>query len=341
MTGSLAVAAAIVVGCGASPPEQDRAGPRAAPGYAVEIDVVAGLERPTQMVVGPDGRLWAAQLAGAEGAGEGEIVAVDPDAGTLDVLADGLDKPTGLALLDGAVWIQQRRSLLRAPLRETASGVSVGAPEVLLDGLPFNGRSEGTLTVTPQGTLLYETSGARSGADVVADSGRLWELDPHAPDSPRVVATGLKNAYAHTVLDDGSIVVTDVLEPLPGVEPDDEVNRLTAPGGDFGWPRCTGDNEPVTQLGATGQDCAGAMAPVARLGPGATPTAVVVAPWDSQSLLVARWNVGDVVRVPLSGGPPRTVLDLPGRPQHLLVQDDAVLVSDHQQGVVHRLRRAD
>lgn len=40
-------------------------------GVGLDIDVdrlVSGLEGPTQMIVGPDGRMWVAQLAGGENA---------------------------------------------------------------------------------------------------------------------------------------------------------------------------------------------------------------------------------------------------------------------------------
>ncbi|HSJ45996.1 MAG TPA: hypothetical protein VK923_15075 [Euzebyales bacterium] len=84
-------------------------------GAQVRVDrLVSGLEGPTQMIVGPDDRLWVAQLVGGENAGTGQVVAVDRDSGELDVLVDGLDKPTGIAWLDGGLWIATPTSVLRA-----------------------------------------------------------------------------------------------------------------------------------------------------------------------------------------------------------------------------------
>lgn len=332
----LALGVAVSTACGRG---EDSGTTQVADGLTVVVD---GLDGPTQMIEGPDGRLWVAQLAGPENAGRGEVVAIDPEEPSRrQVLLDGLDKPTGIAVLDGALWIQQPTSLLRAPLDLTAPPAQVDTPEVVLDDLPNNGRSQGTLTVTPDGTLLYETSGARRGSDSVEGSGILWELDPDDPGTPRVRARGLKNAYARTLLPDGRLVLTDVLEPLPGVAAEDEVNVLAADGGnaDFGWPRCVGDRQPVVDLGVGEADCQDTAAPIALLGTGSTPTSVVLSPWDPDQLLVARWNAGDVVMVPLAGGTPQVVIDALEHPQHLLVVDDHVLVTDHATGTISRWRR--
>lgn len=335
---ALALVLVTVAACADTPPRDvGESTVEPAPGFAVEANVVVGLDRPTQMIAGPDGRLWVAQLAGPEGAGQGQVVAVGRDDGTIEVLVEGLDKPTGLAFAAGALWIQQPRSLLRAVVEQPTTAPAIAATEVVVDDLPNNGRSQGTLTVTADGVLVYATSGARDGDQPAAGSGALWELDPAAPRAIRPLARGLKNGYARVELDDGAMAVTDVLEPLPGVTPEDELNVLRRPGGDFGWPTCVGNREPVADLGATPRTCRDTLAPIALLGAGATPTSVVVAPWDPSLLVVARWNSRDVVGVPLAGGAPRTLLRLSGRPQHLLVDDDGILVSDHAEGVVHRL----
>jgi glucose/arabinose dehydrogenase len=128
-------------------------------GFSAEV-LVEGLQGPTQMIVGPTGRLWVAQLAGDENAGDGQVVAVDLATGEQTILLDGLVKPVGIALLDSHLWIMARNDLLQAAID---AGDQVGAVEPVLAGLPFNGRSNGVLTVTPTGKLLYETSGARNG----------------------------------------------------------------------------------------------------------------------------------------------------------------------------------
>jgi hypothetical protein len=63
---------------------------------------------------------------------------------------------------------------------------------------------------------------------------------------------------------------------------------------------------------------------------------VVVAPWDSDTLLVALWNRGEIVAVPTADdGRPHAgevVVGQIARPQHLLIDGDRVLVSDHATG---------
>jgi glucose/arabinose dehydrogenase len=292
-----------------------------------------GLAGPTQMIAGPDGRLWVAQLAGAENAGQGQIVAVDLATRAQEVLLDGLDKPTGLAWLDGALWIATPTQVLRA------DGDPPARPRVVLDDLPNNGRSNGTLTVTPDNRLLFETSGRERDGGAVEGSGALWTLDPGRPRaSPSTLAAGLKNAYAHVYDSRGRLWTTEIAEPIGGVAAPDEINRVT-PGEDYGWPACVGDRVPVDAFGGDPVRCGRTVRPHATFAPaGATPTSVVVSPFDDRELLVALWNVGRVVAVPLDGGAPRDVLTGLDRPQHLLVDGDALLVSDHATGTIWRVR---
>lgn len=296
--------------------------------------VTDALQGPTQMTVGPDGRLWVAQLAGAEGAGEGQVVAVDA-AGDVQVMLTDLDKPTGLAWLDGAWWIQTPDAVLRA------EGTPPGEPAAVVDGLPSNGRSNGTLTPTPDGTLLFATSGRERDGGGVDDSGVLWELDPGAASDPAPVATGLKNAYAHAVVD-GELWSTEIAEPIGGVAAPDELVRIR-PGADHGWPACVGDRTPVAAYGGDDGSCADTVRPAATFGAGATPTSVVRDPFGD-GLLVALWVAGDVVAVPRTDPtitapptPSEVVVDGLRRPQHLLVDGDGLLVSDHAAGEIWRV----
>lgn len=327
---SIVLAACTGAGGGPSDPVGDVV--VADPDLEVEV-YVRDLVGPTQMIDGPDGRLWVAQLNGPEGAGVGQVVAVDPDSGAREVLVDGLATPTGIAWLDGGLWISTPTALLRA------DGDPPGAPEVVLDGLPNNGRSAGTLTVTPDGALLFETSGRERDGAAVDRSGVLWRLDPTTPDRPVPLATGFKNAYAHVVGPGGDLWSTEVAEPVGGVRAADELNRVTV-GADHGWPACVGDRTPVPAFGGDAATCRSTVAPVALFAPGATPTAVVRSPFDPQDFVVALWNVGRVVTVPADGGAPEAPL-LTGiaNPQHLLVAGDALLVSDHETGTVLRVHR--
>lgn len=340
---ALAVVAAGACGGGSGEGASDGADDVRAPSVPEGFEVttlIDGLERPTQAGLLDDGRLVVAQLAGPEGSPTGQVVVVDPaDEGLPEVLVDGLVTPTGVAVVGDELWIMERRRLTRGPL-------TGGERQVVADQLPFNGRSEGTLTALDDGRLLYNTSGDLEGTEAADGSGVLWSLDTTAstvgapgaaPASASRVATGFKHAYGRTIDPDGTIWQTEVAEQVPdgGASPDELV--AVATGTDGGWPRCAGDRRPVEGLG-TSADCETTARPHALFLDGATPTSVVIAPWDPDLLLVALWNEGEVVSVPRLGGdgPVEATPFLTGieHPQHLLVDGRRVLLTDHTGGRV-------
>ena len=303
-------------------------------GYTASL-VATGLEQPTHMTLGPDGRLWLAELSGGENAGTGQVVALDGATGEREVLLDGIFKPTGLAVLADDLWIASGRDLLRAPLTDGRPGT----PETVLQNLPFNGRSNGTLTVAPDGALLFETSGSRRGNEAVAGSATLWRLEPANP-TPQALATGLKGAYAHT-FDAGGVLYTTEIgdDPVNGQAPPDELNRVT-PGGDYGWPQCYGDRQPARNYGGTAEGCAETRAPLALFAPQSTPTSVVISPFEEDALLVALWGPATpgVVSVNTETGEVTPFISGLRAPQSLLVlPDGSLLVSDFSAGVLYRI----
>jgi glucose/arabinose dehydrogenase len=297
------------------------------------------------MMMGPDQRLWVAQLAGEENAGQGQVVAVSLTTGEQQVLLEHLFKPTGLAILAEALWVAAGRDLLRAPL--SATGVA-GPVETILKDLPFNGRSEGTLTISPAGRLIFETSGQRDGNQASEGSARLWELDPTDPTHPRPIATGLKNAYAHTFDTAGRLWITDVHDDRVNDEaPPDELN-LWIEGADFGWPPCFGHQQPALNYGGTAESCAATRSPVVLFPSHSTPTSVIASPWEENALLVALWGPPEqtIVRVPFTlvgnnaVGQVEPFVSGMQNPQHLLLlPDGSLLVSDFSAGIIYRLNR--
>lgn len=301
-------------------------------GYAAE-PLVTGLRGPTQMTLGVDGRLWVAQLAGGENSGTGQVVAVDLRTGEQEVLLRRLFKPTGLAVTETELWVMAGDRLLRAPL----AGGQVGDLEVVLRDLPNNGRSQGTLTLTPTGDLLFETSGALTARGVREGSGVLWRLDPANPNEPRPLATGLKGAYAHTFDASGTLYSTEVGDDwVNGRAPPDELNVIRG-GADYGWPSCYGDRQPARNHGGTPARCAATEAPLALFARGATPTSVVVSPFAKGELLVALWAASRVVRVDARTGEVTPFITGVTLPQHLLEDEDALLVSSFADGTVYRV----
>jgi glucose/arabinose dehydrogenase len=306
------------------------------PDVAATLDaevVATGFDGPTQLSIGEGGDWYLAQLNGGENDETGQVLRLDPD--DLDaepeVVLDGLDKPTGVAVFAGDLWVMERQRLTRTALDGSA-------PEVVADHMVFNGRSEGSLTVDGD-HLLFDTSGNRSDAPDLdgtpqTSSGTLWQVDDDG--SVEAVAIGFKHAYAQVRDSDGTLWTTEMADGSYDGEPAvDEVVAVTA-GADHGWPACVGDNRPVAENGGTEAACAELPGSQATFDVGATPTSIVVAPWDDQQLLVSLGVRGEVVSIPAdpdaAPADPTMVFDEVERPQHLVVDGDRVLLVDHDGG---------
>ena len=299
-----------------------------ADGFKVEV-VVEGLDSPTQIATLPDGRLLVAQLNGGEGEANGQVLEVDLATGRQTVLFDGLDKPTGVALFSNQIWVMERQSLARG-------GLDGGELVTVVSDLPSNGRSEGTLTPLGLDRLIYITSGDREGGSGAEGSGTIFTID--GDNNTAVLATGFKNAYGHTVADDGTIWVTEVSDgSYDGIQAKDEVLAVV-PDQDHGWPWCVGDNRTVTDFGGDERACELVPRPQGVFEPGATPTSVAVAPWDPELLVVALWNRGAIVTVPIDAevvsSEHEGLISGITHPQHLLADGDRLLVVDFDRGLI-------
>ncbi len=328
----LAVTLAVAAACGADGPAIEVEGVEVPDGFGVSM-VADGFDGPTQFVVLPDGGLVVAELNGGERDGTGRVLLVDADDPTeRTVLLDDLAKPTGVAVDDEVLWVMEQRRLTAGPFDD------LGDRTVVLDELPFNGRSEGTLTALEGGGILYDTSGSRDAArpaELKRGSGSLWFIASPGAE-PEVYATGFKHAYAHVVDAAGRLWSTEMSDgTLDGKPPPDELVRVER-GDGFGYPVCVGDGVPVAELGADRATCAGTPPSHALFEPGATPTSVAIAPWDPDVLVVALWNRGEIVTVPRSdGGRPHTPEVLVtgiATPQHLVADGERLLVSDFSGG---------
>lgn len=318
----LLITAFVMVGCGdAIVAETSDVG-----GSPIEV-IVDGLSGPTQFVFDGD-HIVVAQLNGGENDGTGQVVDIDPDGQSM-VLFDDLDKPTGVAVLGDEIWIMERTRLSRGPRNG-------GVLTVVADELPNNGRSQGTLTVTPDNQILFNTSGSARAGVVKERSGRLWIVDETGAVDE--YASGFKHAYAHVFDLDGNLLTTEVGDGIFDDQPPaDEVVPVTR-GIDHGWPNCVGDNRPVAEFGAL--NCQGFPASLAAFEPGATPVGIVVSPFDENRLLVSLWVTGEIVSVSRDGtGPIRTEFDGLSGPQHLVVRRGALYLSEFGADRIVKLNR--
>ncbi len=293
------------------------------PGFSAEA-LPTQFTQPTQFFVDEENQLWVAEINGPENAEAGRVVRIDLATGEQTVVATDLDKPTGIALLGDTLWVAARNTLVKVDSAEGPDSAIVA-----IDNLAFNGRSNGTLTVTPDGKLLATTTGRSSDPN----SGRLWTFDPinGALDE---LASGLKNAYAHVYDADGRLWMTEIGDgSLDGVAYPGEVN--------YGWPTCYGRE-------LAGTDCDDVVPAVAVLPDHATPTGIAVSPFEPDTLLVALWLTGEVVAVDVSvsaegegvSGAVAPFISEMANPQHLVTMPDGTLwVSEYATGKIWIVER--
>jgi glucose/arabinose dehydrogenase len=152
--------------------------------------------------------------------------------------------------------------------------------------------------------------------------GTVWLFDPTTKSSTPV-ATGVKNAYAHAVLPDGRIVITEIGDDIANA-PAEEINVIPlSPTADLGWPRCAGD-----------KDCAEVTRPTALFPKSSTPTGVAV---KGNDIFVTLFVTGQLMRVPFGtwtpGQPPVVPTELATGlkgPHSVLARPDGTLwISEH------------
>jgi glucose/arabinose dehydrogenase len=232
-------------------------------GFRAEV-YAKGLQSPTALAFGPEGKLYLTQLNGGENAGSGQVVRLDGPGSAPVVVLDRLLKPTGLAWTGKNLYLAAARDVLRTTL--DADG-KLAQPAKSVENLPFNGRSEGQIDLLPDGRLLFEAAGQIGDPD----SARLFTLAPGGKPEP--LATGLKNAYAHAVDPaTGRIFSTEIGDDtMDGKAPPEEINLIQS-GAAYGWPRCYAERIPAADRGGTAAICAGTQPPLVTFPPHATPT---------------------------------------------------------------------
>jgi glucose/arabinose dehydrogenase len=233
---------------------------RVAPGYAVSLYALvpkARFLRPT-----PAGDLLVSVPR------EGKIVRLlrDADGDGLpdgqEVLISGLDKPHGLDLHDGWLYIGEGSAVARVRF-DVASGRVTRAPERVVTGLPAGGNHwTRTVRIGPDGRL-YVTVGSSCNVCVEEDERRAAMLRFDADGGhPEIYARGLRNSVGFDWQPgSGDLYATDNGRDLLGDEvPPCELNRIVE-GGDYGWPVAWGDRQLDPDFGAGHEARAAASIP--------------------------------------------------------------------------------
>jgi glucose/arabinose dehydrogenase len=198
----------------------------------------------------PGGDLLASQPR------SGRVVRLLPDRdgdsvsdGRADVV-NGLNRPHGLDLHDGWLYVAETDAIGRIRFDPT-TGATSGGFERVVTGLPGGGNHwTRTLRFSPDG-WMYVSIGSSCNACVEEDPRRAT-LMRFRPDGSggEVFATGLRNSVGFDWRpEDGQIYATDNGRDLLGDDfPPCELNRVER-GGFYGWPVANGDRVPDPDLG--------------------------------------------------------------------------------------------
>ncbi|MBM4191789.1 MAG: sorbosone dehydrogenase family protein [Gammaproteobacteria bacterium] len=158
-------------------------------------------------------------------------------------LFEGLDRPNGVDLHDGWLYIAETTSVSRVRFDEQSGAIS-GKLEPLITGLTGDGNHwRKTVRVGPDGRL-YVGQGSTCNVCIEKDSRRAtimrFDLDV---SMSAIIATGLRNPYGFDWAPwDESLYATENSRDLLGDDsPPDELNCIVN-GGFYGWPFVHGRN---------------------------------------------------------------------------------------------------
>lgn len=316
------------------------------------------------MALGPGGVVYASQP------GKGQVVRlVDADgngeAESQEVVVSGQDRPHGLAVKGGWLYIANTNALVRAKL--DATGRVTGSVEKVAEYSGGGGHWSRTVVFGADGNL-YVSIGSTCNICEESNEDRAAVLRFNADGSNRVVfAKGLRNAVGMAVHPaTREIWVTqnerDNLAPDHQELPAEEINILHQ-GADYGWPYCYGDRVPNPEY-RNASRCAGTVPPALSMQAHSAPLGIAFlanaskfpADWRSDALVAfhGSWNRevptgAKVVRIRVADGKPVGYEDFItgwqgsngqrwGRPVDVLVHaDGSVLISDDQSGTIYRV----
>lgn len=337
---------------------------RAAPGFEVAI-YASDLPSARLMVAAEGGQILLSQPRG------GLVTVLEPDRdgdGRSDgrrVLFSGLDRPNGLDIHEGYLYVAEATRIFRIRFDSQAATVA-GERQVLVAGLTADGSHwRKTVRVGPDGAL-YVGQGSTCNVCIEADSRRAtvmrWPLEGGEGE---VIASGTRNPYGFDWAPwDQSLYATENGRDLLGDDlPPDELNRIVT-GGFYGWPFLHGRDIVDPDFGSTADPrVERAISPAHEFGAHTAPLGIrflrhpARPPAYARTALVAlhgSWNrstpagyavvaldfdeTGRVTERPFLDGF-RGADGLIGRPVDVVEGGDgAIYVSDDYAGVIYRVR---
>ena len=336
----VAALSAFASACGGTPHaggglEQIGAGLRGPSGLAASL-VARGVPHVSALAFDDRGRLWATG-SGASSHGTDGVYLLPRGGGPAARVVSGPKGPLGLVWIGDDLYVSSLGAVTRY---SDFTGAGFRSHRTLLAG-PVAGGENNNLVRAPDGRLLL---GISSTCDHCVPRSRFAAtIVSFEPDGSglRVFARGIRAAYglAFRPGTNELLVTMNQRDDLGAKTPGDWLALVRA-GENWGFPACFGQGGTV---------CRGVPAPLAVLDPHAAAGGLTVLTGQlggrfGDAVLVAEWQSGEVLRVPLEqaarGGPPRPQPFLTGIAHPLPVTttpDGAVLVGDWATGRIYRI----
>ena len=333
-------------------------------GFAVEI-WATGMPGGRAMARGDKGKIYL----GTRGIGRVYEVTDDGTRRSVRVVVDKLVQPAGVAMHGGSLYVMAINKVLRFDGIEGNPGV---APVDLTDKFdlpPEQHHNWKYIAFGPDGKLYVPFGAPCNICEPPKEYAQIRRYNADG-SGKEVIATGVRNTQGFTWHPKtGELWFTDHGRDWMGDKgPEDELNRMTKAGLNFGYPYCHAKGVLDADF-KRADGCKGVTLPVATMGPHAAAMGVIfytgsMFPKEYQNtMFVARkgsWNRTvkfgfDVVNVrPSKDGKKASVKPFMtgfledakagkfwGRPAYLLqMPDGALLVSDEQMGAIYRISYA-
>ena len=325
------------------------------PGYQVGV-LATGLPKARHMVMGSEGTVFVGSMAG-------NVYALSIKGGAVTqqrIVIKGLTDPSGVAFHNGTLFVADRTRIVRFDNIEQRLD-NAGPPKTVISGLPEKARHDAhAMGIGPDGKLYISVGSPCNTCEAANDEyGTILRSQPDGTGK-EVFARGIRNSVGfdwHPQTKE--LWFTDNGQDELGPErPNDELNRVSKPGENFGFPYCHDRDIADPEFGVK-HACGEFTAPVFGLGAHVAALGMrfdtAAQAKEGVSILVARHGshpptrVGyDVVRVLLAPGQtPRMEPFLTGflqgrrywgRPVDVLIlRDGSVLVSDDLNGAIYRV----
>jgi len=338
------LAAALVVvaaGCGSSHAKTSGlvaigAGLRGPSGLHATV-YARGIAHVSAFAFDPHGRLWATASGATTHGSDGVFLVARPGAHPLNVVT-GPKGPLGLVWIGRSLYVSSLGAVTRF---SGFDGTRFATRRTVLAG-PVAGGENNNIVRSPQGLLLM---GVSSTCDHCVPPSR-WAatIVSFRPDGSGLAtfARGIRAAYGLAFYPGTSelLATMNQRDDLGAKTPGDWL-ALVRRGEDWGFPACYGQG---------GAACDGVPEPIAVLGKHAAAGGIAVLTARSLggrfagSALVAEWQTGKVLRIPLT----RTASGFRGSAQPFVTgianplpvattRDGAVLIGDWSSGTIYRI----